>query len=48
MLLLGNPEGKRHLGGPRHRWVDNIKMDIVCCTDTMGGERWIGVKNAVF
>jgi hypothetical protein len=22
------PEGKRPLGRPRHRWVDNIKMDL--------------------
>jgi hypothetical protein len=26
-ILVGNPEGKRPLGRPRHRWVDNIKMD---------------------
>jgi hypothetical protein len=26
--ILGNPEGKRPLGRPRHRWVDNIKMDF--------------------
>jgi hypothetical protein len=26
-ILVGNPEGKR-LGRPRHRWVDNIKMDL--------------------
>jgi hypothetical protein len=25
---VGKPEGKRPLGRPRHRWVDNIKMDI--------------------
>jgi hypothetical protein len=25
-LLVGKPEGKRPLGRPRHRWVDNIKM----------------------
>jgi hypothetical protein len=23
---VGKPEGKRPLGRPRHRWVDNIKM----------------------
>jgi hypothetical protein len=23
-----NPEGKRPLGRPRRRWVDNIKMDL--------------------
>jgi hypothetical protein len=22
------PEGKRSLGRPRHRWVDDIKMDL--------------------
>jgi hypothetical protein len=27
-ILLGNPEGKRPLGRPRRRWVDNIKMDL--------------------
>jgi hypothetical protein len=25
-LLVGKPEGKRPLGRPRRRWVDNIKM----------------------
>jgi len=25
---VGKPEGKRLLGRPRHRWVDNIKMDL--------------------
>jgi len=27
-VLLGKPEGKRPLGGPRRRWVDNIGMDL--------------------
>jgi hypothetical protein len=27
-VLVGRPEGKRPLGGPRHRWEDNIKMDL--------------------
>jgi hypothetical protein len=27
MLLVGKPEGKRPLGRPRRRWIDNIKMD---------------------
>jgi hypothetical protein len=26
-LLVGKPEGKRPLGRPRRRWMDNIKMD---------------------
>jgi hypothetical protein len=27
-LLVGKPEGKRPLGRPRRRQVDNIKMDL--------------------
>jgi hypothetical protein len=27
-VLMGKPEGKRPLGRPRHRWEDNIKMDL--------------------
>jgi hypothetical protein len=27
-LLVGKPEGKRPLGRPRSRRVDNIKMDL--------------------
>jgi hypothetical protein len=27
-LLLGKPEGKRPLGRPRRRWVDNIRMNL--------------------
>ena len=36
---MGKPEGKRPLGRPRHRWEDNIKMDLqeVRC----GGMDWI-------
>jgi hypothetical protein len=26
-ILVSKPEGKRPLGRPRRRWVDNIKMD---------------------
>jgi hypothetical protein len=40
-LLVRKPEGKRALGRPRHRWVDNIKMDLVeleCC-----GVDWVGL-----
>jgi len=38
-VLVGKPEGKRPLGRARHRWGDNIKMDIpyVRC----GGMNWI-------
>jgi hypothetical protein len=27
-VLVGNPERKRPLGRPRHRWEDNVKMDL--------------------
>jgi hypothetical protein len=27
-ILVGRPEGKRPLGSPRRRWVDNIKTDL--------------------
>jgi hypothetical protein len=27
-VLVGKPEGKRPLGRPRRKWVDNIKMDL--------------------
>jgi len=39
-VLVGKPEGKRPLGRPRRRWVDNIKMDLqeVGC----GYMNWIG------
>ena len=38
-VLVGKPEGKRPLGRHRHRWEDNIKMDLqeVGC----GGMDWI-------
>jgi hypothetical protein len=27
-VLVGKPEGKRPVGRPRHRWEDNIKVDL--------------------
>ena len=40
-VLVGKPEGKRQLGRPRSRWVDNIRTDIqgVGC----GYMDWIGL-----
>jgi hypothetical protein len=40
-VLVEKPEGKRPLGIPRHRWEDNIRMDLqeVGC----GGMDWIGL-----
>jgi hypothetical protein len=40
-LLVGKPEGKRPLGRPRRRWVDNIKTDL---GDVGWGDvDWIGL-----
>ena len=40
-VLVGKPEGRRPLGRPRRRWVDNIRMDLqeVGC----GYLDWIGL-----
>jgi hypothetical protein len=27
-ILFGRPEGRRPLERPRHKWEDNIKMDL--------------------
>jgi hypothetical protein len=54
-LLLGKPVGKRPLGGPRCRWIDNIKMDLLeielCGVDwtdlVQDRHRWKDLANAV-
>jgi hypothetical protein len=54
-VLVGKPEGRRTFGTPRHRWEDNIKMDLreVGCGDTdwiclaQNRDRWRDVLNAV-
>jgi hypothetical protein len=28
-IFVGEPEGKRPLGRPRRRWIDNIKVDLL-------------------
>ena len=40
-FLVGKPEGKRPLGRPRRRWLDNIRMELkeVGC----GYVDWIGL-----
>jgi hypothetical protein len=40
-LLVGKPEGKRPLGRPRHRLIDNIKM--VLLEIGLGVVDWIGL-----
>jgi hypothetical protein len=27
-ILVGKPEGKRRLGRPTRKWIDNIKMEL--------------------
>jgi hypothetical protein len=40
-VLVGKSEGRRPMGRPRRRWVDNIRMDLqeVGC----GHVDWIGL-----
>jgi hypothetical protein len=40
-LLVGKPEGRRPLGRPRRRWLDNIGMDLV--EVGWGDVDWIGL-----
>jgi hypothetical protein len=40
-LLVGKPEGKRPLGRPRRRWMDNIKKDLL--EMGVGVVDWIGL-----
>jgi hypothetical protein len=40
-LLVRKPEGKRPLGRPRCRWVENIKMDLL--EIGRGDLNWIGM-----
>jgi hypothetical protein len=40
-LLVGKPEGKRPLGKPRRRWVDNIRMNLG--EVGLGDVDWIGL-----
>jgi hypothetical protein len=54
-FVVGKPEGKRPLGRPRRKWVDNIKMDLReigwGCTDwiDLGQDRdqWRALVNTV-
>jgi hypothetical protein len=54
-LLVGKPEGKRPLGRPRCRWMDNIKLDLLeiglNVVDWIGlaqdGYRWRALANSV-
>jgi hypothetical protein len=39
--LVRKPEGRRPLGRPRRRWMDNIRMDLV--EVGWGDVDWIGL-----
>jgi hypothetical protein len=40
-IMVGNPEGKRPLGRPRCKWMDDIKIDLK--RDRMG---WYGLDRS--
>ena len=54
-VSVGEPEGKRLLGRLRHRWEDNIKMDLQevgcgsmdCIERAQDRDRWRALVNAV-
>jgi hypothetical protein len=43
-LLRRKPEEKKPLGRPRHRWMDNIKMDLVEIGRCWWRLEWSGSK----
>jgi hypothetical protein len=55
IVLVGTPEGKRPFGRPRHRWEDNINIDLhevgcggmQCIYLTQDRGRWRVFVNAV-
>jgi hypothetical protein len=40
-LLVGKPEGRRPLGRPKRRWLDNVRVDLV--EGGWGDVNWIGL-----
>ena len=55
-VLVGKPEGKRPLGGPRRRWGDNVEMYLqevglgghMDWIDlAQGRDRWCALVNAI-
>jgi hypothetical protein len=54
-ILVGKSGGKGPLGGPRRRWMDNIKMDLLeigvnvvdCIGLAQDRYRWRALVNAV-
>jgi len=54
-VLVGKPEGRRPLVGPRHRWEDNIEIDLQevgwwgldCIDVAQNTDRWQARVNVV-
>jgi hypothetical protein len=54
-VFVGKPEGKRPLGRPRRKWVDNIRMDLQevgcgyvdCLVLAQDRDRWRTLVSAV-
>jgi hypothetical protein len=42
-LLVGKPEGKRSLGRPRRRWMDNTSIRMDLAEVGWGDVDWIGL-----
>jgi hypothetical protein len=45
-LLVRKPQGKRPLGKPRFRWMDNVKVDLLGMG--LGGVDWIGLAQDTY
>jgi hypothetical protein len=45
-LSVGKPDGKRPLGRPRRRWIDNVKIDLLEIGLSVVG--WIGLAQDTY
>ena len=43
-ILTGKPTGKRPLGRPRHRWENNIRMDLKKISIREVGLIWLRIE----
>jgi hypothetical protein len=46
-VLVGKPEGMGPLGRPRHRWKNNIKMDLQEVGLAQDRDRWRAIVKAL-